>query len=499
MSVKLYHIYNRGNNGQNIFFEEKNYDFFLDKIQRHLKPVCDILSYCLMPNHFHLLVSDKEIAQSDGLGPFGGADKESNPSEGSKPSDGSAISKAIGIILGSYTQAINKKYQRTGSLFQQKTKFKLLAKKDQAEIVFHYIHQNPMKAGLVDKLENWKYSSFSKYIARPSGGSKPSGGLVGSELLNTEAAYELLNIDTDSHKFYQDAYAVISFEDSIESFEDIKSSMQFKPEHDPSNGPKPPDGISNKKIGLVLSGGGVRGVAHLGIIKALEEHDIPFNCISGTSAGSIVGALYASGYSVDEIVSIIGEIKAFKLLQPALSWTGILNMEVVEKFLKQYIKKDAFEALLLPLYITATNLRTGKSEYFYEGRLLPAVCASSCIPVLFNPVSYNGELYIDGGILNNLPVDPIKEQCDFIIGCHCNPVDNNFTPKNARNVMERALMMAITQNAYQRKEACDVFIEPKGLEPYKVLDLNKASEIFEIGYNHAIKQIEEEKIADRIQ
>jgi len=248
------------------------------------------------------------------------------------------------------------------------------------------------------------------------------------------------------------------------------------------------------KTGLVLSGGGVRGVAHLGIIKALEEKEIKFDVISGTSAGSIVGALYSYGYSVDEILKVIVEIKAFKLLQPALSWTGLLNMEVVERFLMDYLPIDDFSSLKIPLYIAATNLNSGKTEYFHSGKLRAAICASSCIPVLFNPVKYNENLYIDGGILNNLPVEPVRDQCEVIIGCHSNPVDSDFQPKNAKGVMERALMMAITKNAHQNKSKCDIFIEPDKLAPFKVLDLNKANDIFLIGYEHASKQLEKEDL-----
>lgn len=251
-------------------------------------------------------------------------------------------------------------------------------------------------------------------------------------------------------------------------------------------------------VGLVLSGGGARGIAHLGIIKALEESRVKFDYISGTSAGAIIGSLYSSGMSPDDILDVITKIKAFQLLKPALSWNGILKMEVVDKFLQKYLPIDDFSALKIPMCIAATNLRTGASDIFQEGNLRSAICASSCIPVLFDPVEHNGDLYIDGGVLNNLPVNAIRNKCDIIIGCHTNPVDVNFKPKNARSVMERALMMAITKNAYQQKEDCDIFIEPKGLEPYKVMDLNKAQEIYEIGYNFTRKAIDHDNLLDKL-
>ena len=252
------------------------------------------------------------------------------------------------------------------------------------------------------------------------------------------------------------------------------------------------------KVGLALSGGGARGIAHLGVIKALEEADIQIDMISGSSAGAIIGALYSYGYQVDRIIEIIRSLKAFRLLKPALSWTGLLNMDVIHKFMEAHITDDDFGALKKPLYIAATNVVTGKTEYFNEGKLISAICASSCIPVLFDPVLHNDTLYIDGGILNNLPVEPLENNCDIIIGSHCNPIDNDFNPRNARLVMERALMLAITCNVYSRRKACDFFIEPKGLEPFKVMDLSNVDAIFDIGYTQAKQQIDKLKIKTKL-
>lgn len=252
------------------------------------------------------------------------------------------------------------------------------------------------------------------------------------------------------------------------------------------------------KAGLVLSGGGARGIAHLGVIKALEEAGITFSAISGTSAGSIIGAFYANGYTPAEILAIIKEIKSFKLLRPALSWKGLLKMDVISKFLEQYFPKDDFSTLKIPLHVTATNLKKGKTDIFSNGPLIGAVCASSCIPVLFDPVLYAGELYIDGGILNNLPYEPLRDTCETVIASHCNPVDHDFDPRNARVVMERALLLAISCNVYSRGRMCDYFIEPKGLEPYKVLDLNSIDELYQIGYTQAVKQIQDLGIIEKL-
>ncbi len=255
---------------------------------------------------------------------------------------------------------------------------------------------------------------------------------------------------------------------------------------------------NSKTIGLALSGGGARGIAHLGVIKALEELGIKINFLSGTSAGAIIAGLYAYGHKVEDILRILLELKTVKFLQPAMSTKGLLKIEVMYKLLKKHLPENSFESLKIPTYIAATNLRLGETKYFNEGDLVLAICASSCIPVLFKPVEIDKELFIDGGILNNLPIEPIRDKVDVLIASHSNPIDRDFAPKNFRFVMERALMLAITRNVYERRPECDFFIEPKGLESFKVMDINKAQEIFEIGYTDAFKQFEEQKLLEQI-
>lgn len=138
----IYHIYNRGNNKEVIFFDDENYLFFLQKIKKELSPYCKVLAYCLMPNHFHLMVYTTQKGCSF-------LDEETRPttSSGQTSTKMQVLTRKIGTLLSSYTRAINKKYNRTGSLFQQKTKAKCLLDKDEhyPRVCFHYIHQNPLK------------------------------------------------------------------------------------------------------------------------------------------------------------------------------------------------------------------------------------------------------------------------------------------------------------------------------------------------------------------
>ena len=175
------------------------------------------------------------------------------------------------------------------------------------------------------------------------------------------------------------------------------------------------------------------------------------------------------------------------MIHPAINWTGLLKIEKSEELFKEFLNARTFEELSIPLTVVATNVKKGKSKFFYSGELIPPVLASSCLPVIFNPVEINKKLYIDGGILNNLPVEPLIGHCDKIIGVHTNPLDSKSKPTSMKAVFERTMMMTINYNVYARKSKCDIFLEPKALCQYNVFDFKKAQEIFDIGYHHTIK------------
>ncbi|HEX6982267.1 MAG TPA: transposase [Balneolaceae bacterium] len=174
-----YHVYNQGNNRQKVFLNDDNYLFFLRKMRKNLIPFCNIMAYCLMPNHFHWLVYIK---------------KEHHP-----------LNRKIGTVISSYTQAINNQVNRTGSLFRQKTKAVRLSSLEYAQTCLHYIHQNPVRAGLVEEMKDWPYSSFSDFIGLRSG-SLPSKNFTFQYLdLNKETfakeSNEILD-DVLNQKFY---------------------------------------------------------------------------------------------------------------------------------------------------------------------------------------------------------------------------------------------------------------------------------------------------------
>lgn len=162
----LYHIYNRGNNQQPIFYSIENYLFFIKKMRNHILSEARLLAYCLMPNHFHWLVHIRKQCI---------------------PKPPLSLNNNIGTILRSYTQAINKRYGRSGSLFQQKTKAIHVDSHGYALTCFHYIHQNPIRAKLVNEMVEWPFSSFPDYANVRNG-----------TLVDKKFTYEYLDINPNT-------------------------------------------------------------------------------------------------------------------------------------------------------------------------------------------------------------------------------------------------------------------------------------------------------------
>lgn len=236
------------------------------------------------------------------------------------------------------------------------------------------------------------------------------------------------------------------------------------------------------KVGLVLSGGGARGISHIGVIKALQELGVGISCLAGTSAGSIVGSLYAYGYAPDQILEIVLTTSLFKSMRPAWTWTGLLSLDGLRDALIKHIPENDFAALKLPMTIAATEIRKGSAVYFTTGELAPAVMSSCCVPAVFNPIQFNGGTYVDGGLVDNLPAASIRSQCDLLIGSHCNYINGDFDVRNFRSVIERSLLIAINGNTTISKGLCDILIEPPDVGSYSGFNIAKAQELFESGY-----------------
>lgn len=243
-----------------------------------------------------------------------------------------------------------------------------------------------------------------------------------------------------------------------------------------------------KKTGLALSGGGVRGFAHLGVLQALDELGIRISAISGVSAGAIIGSLYAAGHKPKDIFELVKGYNYFTLSSLAFSKTGIFSLRNIETTLGKLLKEDNFEHLEIPLFITATNLSAGKEAVFSSGSLVDKVMASAAVPAIFQPVQVDGAYYVDGGVLNNFPVACLKGLCDVVIGSHVNKLyDGEHIDISEVQIIEHCFHLAIANKVHEQALLCDIFIEPL-LAGYGMFELKHAARVFELGYNAAMEQ-----------
>jgi len=237
------------------------------------------------------------------------------------------------------------------------------------------------------------------------------------------------------------------------------------------------------KIGLVLSGGGIRGVMHLGVLKAFDEAGIQVHELSGTSAGAIVGAMYSYGHKPEATLQYIKEIKILRSLRPSLNG-GLLKMDALADVFRKFIPEDNFSALKIPLTVALTDFTRGKIKYINEGELALPMMASSCVPVVFEPVKIGESHFVDGGLMDNMPASVIKDKVDILLGSHCNPIHDHFEITNFRRVIERSLLIAINGNTQVNKQLCELVIEPIPAGIFSGFDLGKVDEIFQVGYKH---------------
>lgn len=243
------------------------------------------------------------------------------------------------------------------------------------------------------------------------------------------------------------------------------------------------------KVGLVLSGGGARGFAHIGALKALNEAGIYPDVISGVSAGAIIGAFYADGYDNKDIFKLFSG-KGKKYWELTIPKRGLLKSTKLARVLKENLRAKTFEDLKTKFYVTVTNMTHGKTMYMDTGDLARTVLASSSIPIFFPPIEINGVICSDGGVMNNLPLKPLMGYCEKIIAIHVNPLNGKAKLDSLMSIAERAFHLAINKNVKYKKPYCDIFISPEGLHNYGLFDTSKGRKIFNIGYEETKKMLE---------
>lgn len=240
-------------------------------------------------------------------------------------------------------------------------------------------------------------------------------------------------------------------------------------------------------IGIAFSGGGARGIAHAGVLQYLEEIGVYPQAVSGTSAGAIAGALYAAGLSPAEILDRVKVNSVFKVFNFKNLKYGLSDLSYLREILNESIPHDDFAQLKIPFYACATNLNVGDWEVFSEGSVADAVVASSSIPVVFHPVVIKGHTYVDGGLLNNLPVEPLLEKNLKIIGVNINIHGYQDQFDGMFSITKRIFDLALWANTESRFLKCDLGIDVQETYEFGIFDFDKHQELFDAGYTAARK------------
>ncbi len=249
---------------------------------------------------------------------------------------------------------------------------------------------------------------------------------------------------------------------------------------------------NRENIGLVLSGGGSKGIAHAGALQFMEEQQLQPKLIAGTSAGAIVGALYSFGKTPLEILSFFQSIYFFHWSHFTFSKAGLIDSESFKAYFVRVFGDAQLGDLAIPLHVTATDMVKGKLKVFdFETKITDAVLASSAFPGVLSPYIIDDVCYSDGGILNHFPTDLLQGQCDFLIGLYVSPIQKIESKElnSIKAVTSRAFDLLFAASTLQKFNHCDWLIEPDQLASFGTFETSKSKmeTIFTIGYEAAKK------------
>ena len=239
------------------------------------------------------------------------------------------------------------------------------------------------------------------------------------------------------------------------------------------------------RLGVALSGGGARGLAHAGALMAIEEAGLKPDVIAGVSAGSVIAVLYAGGVAPLQMAELFAGTGFRDFAELALGHGGIFKIERFMDFvLKTLDGRDRLEQLDIPVYIGATDLAAGRPVAFSEGLIGPRLMASCSIPIVFAPVEIDGVPYVDGGVLRNHPAWILRPRCETLIGVNVSPLQQKKKYKSVIDVALRTYNLMAKANQSTDMELCDVSVETPEIAGMAVFDLKNIKKVFISGYVH---------------
>lgn len=258
-----------------------------------------------------------------------------------------------------------------------------------------------------------------------------------------------------------------------------------------------PSQMNRPRIGLALSGGAARGIAHVGVLRALEENAIPIDAIAGASAGALIGGAYAAGLSIAQLEAMARKFRWRHISRFSFSRLGLQSNAPMEKFLRASLPVTRFEELRIPFAALATDLQTGTAVVFRDqGDLTIAIRASNCLPAFYVPVrDSEGRLLVDGGLVANLPISYTRDLgVDFVIAVDVGADGARFMdrPRTALGVMTQVFVAVERIVSNQEKEKADLIIIPK-VGHIRWDETRRAEEFLKIGYETALESIDQIK------
>lgn len=255
------------------------------------------------------------------------------------------------------------------------------------------------------------------------------------------------------------------------------------------------DHPNRPRIGLALSGGAARGIAHVGVLRALEENAIPIDAIAGASAGALIGGAYAAGLSIAQLEAMARKFRWRHISRFSFSRLGLQSNAPMEKFLRDSLPVTRFEELRIPFAALATDLQTGTAVVFRDqGDLTIAIRASNCLPAFYVPVrDREGRLLVDGGLVANLPISYTRDLgADIVIAVDVGADGARFMdrPRTALGVMTQVFVAVERIVSNQEKEKADLIIIPK-VGHIRWDETRRAEEFLKIGYETALESIDQ--------
>lgn len=246
----------------------------------------------------------------------------------------------------------------------------------------------------------------------------------------------------------------------------------------------------NTRIGLALGGGAAKGIAHIGVLKAFEEEQIPIHCISGTSVGALVASYHAFGRPAESILSICSTLNLSKILNFTLERGGLFSTNAIRDMIHRDLGDVRIEDANIPLAICATDIETGEQLIFREGNLADVVCASMAVPGLFVPVEINGRTLVDGGLVENVPISPLaKMGAGITVAIDLSHVSRYPKPDNTFDVITNAINIGIDFNTRKQLKNADIAV-PLDLSGYSLTNnADRVEELYLEGYHPMKKKI----------